>query len=335
MSTQGPARELPPRRVARFLGVFTDAVIDRIRFLPHVSLVHSHYWLSGWAGLRVGAAVEMPHVQSFHTLGRIKDVTRRSDSARAGLNRLETEDEVVTSADRIVASTNEEKADLVEHYGADPSKICVVSPGVNHDLFTPGIQSTARIRLGWPNVPTVLFAGRIQATKGPDVALEGFAAIAGDIVDSRLVFVGAAAGSDGVRELDALKRRVKALGLSDRVTFAEPVPHREMPDVYRAADLVLVPSRSESFGLVAAEAQASGTPVVAANVGGLGTVVPPDGGGLLVDGWDPEDWASSAREVLTNPGVASQLANRGPIHAESFSWEVTVERIVEIYQDLA
>jgi D-inositol-3-phosphate glycosyltransferase len=327
----GPAREISPERTMRFLGVYTDLVIDKLRHFNDVSLIHSHYWLSGWAGMRIKSSTGLPVVHSFHTLGRVTDLGRRADANPASPYRLATEHEVISASDRIIVSTEAEKQDLVSHYGADPADICVAVPGVNHDIFTPGVQSAARIRLGWPDVPTVLYAGRIHSLKGPDVALAAYGLIADRIKDSRLVMVGAPSGDRGEAEYEALQRKAKELDLSERITFAEPVPHREMPDVYRASDVVLIPSRAESFGLVAAEAQAAGLPVIAARIGGLPSVVPEGSGGVMVDGWDPEDWASELDRILSDNAVRDALAKAGPVEAERFSWERSVQRIIEIY----
>lgn len=330
----GPTREMDPQRTHRYMGVFTDRVIGQLRFLHDVSLIHSHYWLSGWAGLRIRSATGLPQVHSFHTLGRIKDLERLPGTTPTQLSRLATEEEVIDGVDRIIASTETEKTDLITHYGVDGSKISVAPPGVDHDLFIPGLRRAARLRMGWPDVPTVLFVGRIQSLKGPDVALESFARVIEKVGSARLVMVGSPSGTDGRRDLAALQKLVKERDLVDRVTFAEPVPHAQMGDVYRASDVVVVPSRSESFGLVAAEAQASGVPVVAANTGGLSHVVPEGSGGVLVDGWDPDHWASAVTSVLTDSGLSRTLAASGPQHAEGFSWETAVERILEIYQDV-
>lgn len=328
----GPPREMDPQRTERFMGIFTDQVIDQLKFIPDVSLIHSHYWLSGWAGLRIRSATGLPLVHSFHTLGRVKDLQRSPGTSPTRLSRLATEEEVIAGVDRIIASTETEKIDLIEHYGAKPENICVAAPGVDHDLFTPGLKGPARMRMGWPDVPTALFVGRVQSLKGPDVALEAFARVAETVPGLRLVMVGAPAGPEGRRDFAALQKVVKERDLVEMVTFAEPVPHSQMADVYRASDVVLVPSRSESFGLVAAEAQASGVPVIAANTGGLAHVVPAGSGGITVDGWDPDDWASAIKRILGDAELSKALATAGPLHAESFSWESAVERILEIYQ---
>lgn len=330
----GPPRELDPTKTVRYMGTFADRVSEMIALLPEVRLVHSHYWLSGWAGLRIKKALGLPHVHSFHTLGRISDQNRRSDSRPQSLERLAAEQEVIDDTDRIIASTEAEKNDLVTHYRADPKDVCVAPPGVDHDLFTPGLRQAARIRLGWPDVPTVLFAGRIQPAKGPDVVLEAFKMIVDRIDDARLVLVGAPSGNEGAREYEALQRRAKTLDLADKVTFAEPVPHRQMGDVYRASNLVMVPSRSESFGLVAAEAQASGVPVLGARVGGLAAVLAEGSGGVLLDDWDPETWARAAIDILCDNQRAEDLAKKGSAWAEKFSWEASAERILDIYREM-
>lgn len=330
----GPPRDMDPQRTIRYMGTFAQEVTAQIGFIPELRLVHSHYWLSGWAGLTIKAKTGLPHVHSFHSLGRIKDLNRRADATPEALTRLAAEQDVIDGIDRIIASTDTEKSDLVSHYNIDPEIVCVAAPGVDHDLFTPGLQSAARIRLGWPDLPTVLFVGRIQPAKGPDVAIEAFRHIAERIEDSRLVIVGAPSGSDGAGEFDALQKRAKALNLSDRITFAEPVPHREMPDVYRASDVVMIPSRSESFGLVAAEAQASGLPVVAARVGGLSDVVGQDSGGVLVEGWGSPEWSEAVIDILGNKRRARELSRRGPEWAERYSWETSIERIADIYRDM-
>ena len=331
----GPSRELDPGRALRYLGVFTDAVIDRIAFMDDLSLIHSHYWLSGWAGLRVKRHFGLPHVHSSHTLGRVNEDHRRGNETPERLMRIATEQEVIDESDVTVVSSRDERAEIVSRYGADAERVSIVTPGVDHDQFVPGVRESAWIRLGWPDVETLLFVGRIHPVKGVDVAVEAFAKVASARPGARLVLVGAPAGDDGAREMEQLQRRVKSLDLAHVVTFAEPVPHRHMADVYRAGDLVLVPSRSESFGLVAAEAQASGVPVVAAAVGGLRTVVGVGSGGTLVDGWDANLWSDEAVRVLGEPVLRTKLATAGPQWADRFSWETAVAELGSIYGSLS
>jgi D-inositol-3-phosphate glycosyltransferase len=331
----GPSRELDPRRALRYLGVFTDAVIDRVGFMSDLSVVHSHYWLSGWAGLRVKRHLGLSHVHSSHTLGRVNGVPRRRIETPERLMRIATEQEVIAESDAIVVSGPEERADLIDRYRADVDRISIVTPGVDHDRFVPGVRDAARIRLGWPDVETLLYVGRIHPVKGPDLALQAFSGTTATFSDARLVVVGAPAGDDGAREMEKLQRMAKSLDLGHAVTFADPVPHRQLADVYRAADLVLVPSRSESFGLVAAEAQASGVPVIAAAVGGLKTVAAKGSGGILVDSWEPDKWSGEALRVLTEPGLRSTLEAAGPRWAERFSWEAAVADLRATYRSLS
>lgn len=329
----GPPRELAPARSVRYLAVFADAVMDRLRYLPPVSAVHSHYWLSGWAGLKIKRETGLAHVHSSHTLGRVK-ARVESDRPPEHLVRLAAEHEVIAESDRLIASTDTEVGELVDGYGADPDRIRVVAPGVDHDHFLPGVQAAARIRLGWPDRPTLLFVGRIQEVKGPDVAVEAMDRLRGRHPRPRLVLVGAPSGVGGERYHQSLRGLVADYDLEDEVTFTEPVPHRRLADFYRAADLVLVPSRSESFGLVAAEAQACGVPVLAATVGGLPTVVGPGSGGLLIDGWDPDPWAAEVKTILEDSDLAAQLSRQGPEWAERYSWEAVASLLIEIYRDL-
>ena len=266
----GPARELPPRRVARFLGVFTDAVIDRIRFLQHVSLVHSHYWLSGWSGVLLKERLDVPLANSFPTLGRVKDLTRRTDEEPSSPMRTLTEEEVIAQSDCVIASTPYEFDDLLDHYGATPERLCTSPPGINHQVFRPGNKAEARRWFGFAeDVPIILFVGRIQPLKAADVAIAALAHLP-EIAESEpdLLLIGGPSGPAGHAEMERLRIMTKDLGVDHRVHFLPTQPHEALPRFYHAADVLVVPSRSETFGLVAAEAQACGLPVVAADVGG-------------------------------------------------------------------
>lgn len=316
--TAGPAGHLPISRLARHVRSFARGVAERFDVLPDI--VHSHYWLSGWAGLLIKRELGVPHANSFHTLGRIKDLTKRADEAPESLLRIATEHEVIEESDCVVASTPSEAQDLMEHYGADPGRICTSPPGVDREVFSPGDRSAARRRLGLEDGPIALFVGRIQPLKGVDVALEAVAMLP----DLRLVVVGGPSGAGGEEELHRLEERAANLP----VEFVDPVPHDVLVDYYRAADVLLLPSRSESFGLVAAEAQACGIPVVAARTGGLGDVVSHEVSGLLVDGWDPADYAVALQKVIGDVGMAAAALE----WAERFSWEATANRFLELYE---
>jgi D-inositol-3-phosphate glycosyltransferase len=328
----GPPGPLPIGRMARHVRAYAEAVIDRLRdAAPLPAIVHSHYWLSGWAGLVVKRELGIPLANSFHTLGRVKDLTRRAGEPPESLLRIAAEHEVIEGSDCVVASTPLEAEDLMSHYGADPSRLCTSPPGVDHDVFRPGPKMEARARLGWSrHERVVLFVGRIQALKGLDVALEAFACLRRP--DARLVVVGGPSGPKGEAEAAAIRRRAAELRLETAVSFLPPVPHAHLADFYRAADALVLPSRSESFGLVAAEAQACGLPVVAARVGGLAHVVDDGRSGLLVEGWGPADHAAALARVLDDPALAHSLSEGAIAWSERFSWDATANRFLELYQ---
>lgn len=320
---------------AEVVGEFAEAIVTRAtRRSAAYDVVHSHYWLSGWAGLLLHEVWGVPLAISFHTLGRVKDATRRPGDPAESLLRIAAEAEVIARAGCIVASTPAEAGELIEHYRADPERLCVSPPGVDHQRFSPGSRGAARRDLGLGSGPLVLFVGRVQPLKGPDVALEAFAAIAADLPDARLLVVGGPSGPAGTDTARALHTAVAEHGLEDRVRFVPAMPHEELPAVYRAADVVVVPSRSESFGLVAAEAQSCGVPVVAARVGGLPFVVEDGVSGILVDGWEPAGYAAAIRRVLTEPGLAGTLGAGAVEHAEQFSWPATADRLLELYRGI-
>lgn len=325
----GPPRPLSTDRLGPYVRRFAQGVLDELSSLPPVDVVHTHYWLSGWAGLLVKQRLGIPMANSFHTLGRIKDLTKRHDDPPESLLRIAAEEEVIAGSDCVVASTPLEADELLAHYGANPEALCVSPPGVDHSRFFPSSKETARDRLGLGQGPVVAFVGRVQALKGVDVALDAFEQVAKRLPDATLVVVGGPSGPRGPREMRALQARARAVG--GRVVFSDPLPHRTLADVYRAADVLHVPSRSESFGLVAVEAQACGTPVVASRVGGLIFSVDDDASGLLVEGWDPADHADAILQILADPSRAHLMSKRALEWADRFSWENTVSRFLELY----
>jgi D-inositol-3-phosphate glycosyltransferase len=327
----GPAHPLPVSSLPRYVRTFAKAIESRLRPDPP-QILHSHYWLSGWAGLLVKRALRIPLANSFHTLGRVKDDNRRPDDPPESLLRIAAEHEVIEGSDCVMASTPAEAAELLEHYGADPNRLCTSPPGVDHRVFRPGSQRSARLRLGLGPGPVVLFVGRIQPLKGVDVLLEAFARIENLHPEATLLVVGGPSGANGQRELLALRQRAGLLGVLRRVKFYGPLPHGLLADFYRAADLVVIPSRAESFGLVAAEAQACGTPVVAAKVGGLVYVVDDGVTGILVDGWDPADYAEVLDRLLSDDGLRKKMSEAAVVWAKRFSWDATVRRYLELYK---
>ncbi|GIU91549.1 MAG: D-inositol 3-phosphate glycosyltransferase [Acidimicrobiia bacterium] len=328
----GPLGSAGPSDCARHVPEFVDGVLARFDGSPP-DLLHSHYWLSGWAGLAIKRATSLPLAHSFHTLGRVKNLTRRGDDHPEPLLRIAAELEVVRGADCLVAATPLEAEDLMLHYGADPARICTSPPGVDHTVFRPGDRVQARRRIGVdPSGRLVLYAGRIQPLKAVDVALAAFAEVRRDVADARMLILGGPSGRGGARELARLQAYVTEAGIADRVEFRSPVPHRELVWYYRTADVVIVPSRSESFGLVAAEAQACGVPVIASRVGGLGHVVSDGVTGILVDGWDPADYAVALRKLLTAPELAAEMGRAGVEWSARFSWDAAVDRLLELYR---
>lgn len=329
----GPRHEVPISQLTESVFDFAEAVIDWAKQHDRqYDLVHSHYWLSGWAGLMVKRILELPLANSFHTLGRVKDASRRDDEPPSALVRVAAEHEVIAGSDCVIGSTPFEAEDLLDHYGADPARLCVSPPGIDHDVFHPGSQRAARESLGLGgDGPLVLFVGRIQALKAPDIAVEAFAIVQEKLPDARLLVIGGASGPGGAEELDRLRSIVAAHGLAESVTLLQPQPHAHLADYYRAADVVILPSRSETFGLVAVEAQACGIPVVAANAGGLSYAVSDTHSGFLVEHGTADDYAAKLIEVLTDADLARRLSAGAVQFAEQFSWDATADRLLELY----
>ena len=330
----GPAKRLPISALAEWVGDFatevTQSVVEGWSGGP-TGVVHSHYWLSGWAGLIVKQATGLPLANSFHTLGRVKDATRRPGQPPEPLSRIAAESEVIAGSDCVIASTEYESFELIDHYGADPSRLCVNPPGIDLDLFSPGDTGAARRCLGLGDAPTVLFVGRIQALKGLDVAVEALGMLRKRLPGVRMLVVGGPSGPSGGLERRTLERRVRALGMERAVSWWGVHPHRRLPDFYRAADVLVVPSRSESFGLVAAEAQATGLPVVAANVGGLRYVVEDGVSGVLVDGWDPADYSKALLRILESPMLREDLSAGALRAGRRFGWDIATDRLLQLY----
>jgi D-inositol-3-phosphate glycosyltransferase len=332
----GPFEELDKNSLPAQICPFTFGVLrTEAAYAPgRYDLVHAHYWLSGQVGAVAAERWGVPLVQSMHTLGKVKNLALAAGDRAEPDARIRGEHEVVAAADRLVANTAEESTQLIDLYGASRSQVKTVNPGVDLALFRPGSSAQARRRLGLPQDAIVLmFAGRVQPLKGPDIVLRAAAALGPELA-ARLVvlFVGGPSGSEvGVPgRLTALASR---LDMNDRVRFEPPCPQRELADWYRAATLVLVPSHSESFGLVALEAQACGTPVVAAAVGGLRTAVRDGVSGVLVDGHDPADWARAIERLLTEPGMLQRLSQGAVEHAAGFGWGATADGLLNVYTE--
>ncbi|HET9974488.1 MAG TPA: D-inositol-3-phosphate glycosyltransferase [Streptosporangiaceae bacterium] len=334
----GPFEELDKNALPSQICPFTFGVLRAEAAHPpgRYDLVHAHYWLSGKVGAVAAERWGVPLVQSMHTLGKVKNLALASGDCAEPAVRIRGEDEVVAAADRLVANTADEARQLIELYGASPRQVETVSPGADLSLFRPASDPAAvRRGLGLPPDAVVLvFAGRIQPLKGPDVALRAAAALLrlSPALAERLVvvFVGGPSGSE-VGAPGRLSGLASSLGISGHVRFEPPCPQRELADWYRAATMVLVPSHSESFGLVALEAQACGTPVVAAAVGGLRTAVRDGFSGVLVDGHDPEAWARVLVRLASSPDRLAELSRGAVAHASGFGWPATADRLAEVY----
>ena len=298
-------------------------------------VVHSHYWLSGQVGALVADRWHVPLVHTMHTMARVKNLALAEGDRPEPEARVIGEAQVVDAADRLVASTDAEARALVDLYAADPARVATVAPGVDLDTFRPGRRLRARSRLGLPaGALVLLFVGRIQPLKAPDVLLRATARLlaADPSLRERLVVavVGGPSGN-GLEAPTALQSLAAQLGIADLVRFAPPAARELLPDWYRAADLTVVPSYSESFGLVALESQACGTPVVAAGVGGLPTAVDDGRSGVLVDDHDPETYARVLADLLADPARRAALRQGALTHAARFGWGRTAAAVLDVY----
>ncbi|MFN8098987.1 MAG: D-inositol-3-phosphate glycosyltransferase [Dermatophilaceae bacterium] len=332
----GPYEGLDKDALPGQLCAFAAGLMRVVAHAPegHLDVVHSHYWLSGQVGFLAAERWGVPLVHTMHTMARVKNAHVGAGDRPEPRGREIGEVQVVDAADALVANTVAEAGELVSLYGAEPARVHVVPPGVDLDLFTPGPRTQARAAVGIEaDEALVLFVGRIQPLKAPDVLIRALARLARDSRVRgrvRLVLLGGASGT-GLARPDAPRQLAAGLGLADRVDVLPPVDRPTLAQWYRAADLVAVPSRSESFGLVAIEALACGTPVVAADVGGLPVAVGP--GGVLVQGHDPAVWAGVLGDLMDDPVRRDALARAGIRHAAGFGWEATVDRLIEVYAE--
>jgi D-inositol-3-phosphate glycosyltransferase len=333
----GPLEGLTKAELPGQLCTFAREVLrTEATFAPgYYDVIHSHYWLSGQVGALARDRWGVPLVHSMHTMAKVKNASLAAGDPAEPTARIIGEEQVVEAADLIVANTHEEARQLVDLYDADAARLRVITPGVNLNTFRPGDKAAARRRLGMaPDADAVMFAGRIQPLKAPDVVIEAVAEVVRrrPALRERLVVpvIGGHSGS-GLETPRGLVDLAASLGIADLVRFVPPVEQGALVDYYRAASMVVVPSYNESFGLVAIEAQACGTPVVAANVGGLPTVVLDGETGVLVDGHDPRDYADVIGRLLDDDGTRDAMARAGADHARQFGWEVTAHRTLEAY----
>lgn len=343
----GPRSRVAKKDLPGLLQPFLDGVIEAAAAhadsLPHkhspYDVVHSHYWLSGWVGSRTKEIWGAPHVTTFHTLGRVKNDVLPPGDRREPRIRLAEERRVIQAADRILAPTALEAEDLVSMYGADRERIRVVPPGVDGSVFVPRRRREALRSLRLHGARLVLFVGRLQPFKGPDIAIGAFAealrrdpALTSDLMLA--VVGGPTERPSRGDEVSKLMDLAASAGVGDRVLFFPPQPHRRLVDFYSAAEVVLVPSRTESFGLVALEAQACGTPVIASYAGGLRDVVAHGETGFLVPGREPGGFAEAILSILAEPALAGRLSRAAVVRAGRFSWDRTARDVRDVYREL-
>ena len=308
----------------------------RIVKSENYDVIHSHYWLSGKVAMPAAKELGIPLIHTMHTMARVKNLNLAEGEVPEPMIRVQGETQVVAAADALIANTDAEGASLVSLYDACPDKVHVVTPGVDLYNFTPGNgRNSARDVVELPHDALVVsFVGRIQPHKGPEVLIRATSEMIkhSPMLRHKLVVnvIGGASGAN-TEEVDRLKELSSWLGIDDVVRFEPPVARKDLAQWYRAADLVVVPSYSESFGLVALEAQACGTPVVATAVGGLRTAVADGISGVLVDGHDPKAWSSIILRLLQEPQRRVLLSMGAIEHASHFGWDATARGTLDIY----
>ena len=334
----GPIGSLTKEELPTQIGALTSAFMEHQRGKPNdfYDIIHSHYWISGQLGWMISERTGVPLVHTMHTMAKVKNQALAEGDTPEPLIRALGEEQIVQNAKALIANTDAEAASLVSLYGADSDRVKVVTPGVDLQRFTPGHgKASARNILDIaPDAIMLLFVGRIQPHKGPEVLVRAVAELVAHAPHLRsklaLVIMGGASGT-GINEPERLAKLATFLGVADLIHFKEPVSRTELADWYRASDLVCVPSYSESFGLVALEAQACGTPVVASAVGGLRTAVSDGISGTLVDGHDPKAWASVISRLIAEPQRRVLLSMGALDHAKKFGWETTARQTLDVY----
>lgn len=292
-------------------------------------LLHSHYWLSGRVATLVSEQWQVPHIATFHTLGDVKNRARVGEQETE--LRIETEREVIASADRVIATSAHEKSQMVRFYGAQPGKIEVIPCGVDLTLFRPIDKNKARQELGLADSKIVLFVGRIEPLKGIDILLNAVASLE-DKDGLRVLIIGGDSEDDG--EIARLSWLAADLGIGEKVTFVGPIEHERLPLFYSAANICVVPSYYESFGLVALEALACGTPVVASRVGGLPSIIRDAETGYLIPWHCPEPFTEQLELLLANEALARSFGIAGRASVENLSWPTVAKQVLEVYEML-
>jgi D-inositol-3-phosphate glycosyltransferase len=333
----GPFEGLLKEELPSQLGALTSAFMNYQKQLPkdYYSLLHSHYWISGQLGWMVSETTGIPLIHTMHTTAKVKNLNLAQGEKPEPQTRAIGEEQVVKAATGLIANTDAEAASLVSLYDACPDRVFVVAPGVDLQNFLPADgKAGARARLNIaPDAILLTFVGRIQPHKGPDVLLRAAAEMVthSPYLRAKLAVVIMGGVSGSIDELEKLKLLVKFLKIEDITHFVDPVSRSVLPDWYRASDLVCIPSYSESFGLVALEAQACGTPVVATAIGGLRTAVSDGISGCLVDGHDPRAWSACISRLIMEPQRRLLLSIGAIEHASHFGWENSARKTLDIY----
>ncbi|CAB4777853.1 unannotated protein [freshwater metagenome] len=332
----GPVDGVTKEELPKYFSELSDRFMEALQGRTAYEVIHSHYWISGEVAIAASKKLQIPLVHTMHTMARVKNLNLAEGETPEPVARAMGETEVVSAAKALIANTDAEAASLVSLYGACPDIVHVVAPGVDLYTFTPGTgRSVARAELNIPaDAQVISFVGRIQPHKGPELLIRATAEMLSHSPHLRtklIVFIIGGASGSGIKEVERMKELVQWLGISDVVRFLPPVPRAQLPNWYRAADLVCVPSYSESFGLVALEAQACGTPVVATAIGGLRTAVADGISGVLVDGHDPRAWSSVLARLLGEPQRRVLLSMGAIEHSSHFGWDATARGTLDIY----
>lgn len=327
----GP-HHLPKEALADISDQFCAGVMRWFAEHGPPDVIHGNYWLSGVVGHHLKHALDVPFVSTFHTLARVK--AEGGDPEPAWRDRAEAE--IIRCSDAICVSCVEEEEQFRRLYGHPHGRIEIIAPGVEHAFFAPGEKAGARHALGVDHdAPVIVFVGRIQPLKGPDVAIQALAGLRRlGHPDARLMIIGGASGRNGGVEAERAHDLVDELDLHDHVDFVSPQPHHILSTYYRAADIVIVPSRSESFGLVALEAAACGTPVVASAVGGLLSLVDDGETGRLIEGRNPADYATAMAEILGDDEMRASMSKSAVARAADYTWRAAAQRLSDLYDDL-
>lgn len=342
--TAGPAKPVHKDQVFSLLPEFANEVaLYSLLTGARYDIVHSHYWLSGWASHLISRYWDAPTVHTFHTLAQLKNNVVESNLHETAI-RTRIERRLLEIVDNVVAPNPDERAEMVWRMGAENSRICVIPPGVDLERFYPHDSQTARRKLGLPDNPIVLFVGRVDPMKGIETLVDGFAHLRSETrhdLPPVLVFVGGSLTrlSDGSTTLGAdllsVRNRARALGIEDAIIFTGSEPQELLPDYYAAATVCAVPSRYESFGLVAVEAMACGLPVVASRAGGLKFTVEEDISGLLVPPENPVALAGALDRVIRDPDLRASMQVGARQAAIRFSWQTIGPAMLNLYERLA